>query len=72
MKPIKTYNVGTKSYQMQQHFDGPVILKRDVDYFQMVTFLKASGCDRKKNITPGLKWTFDDDALDMVDEIAGV
>ena len=25
-----------------------------------------------KNITPGMKWTFDGDARDMVDEIAGV
>ena len=37
----------------------------------MATFLKASGCDRQ-NITPGLKWTFDGAARDIVDEIAGV
>ena len=48
-----------------------VVLKRDKDNFSMVTFLKATGCDRQ-NITSVLKWTFDEDARDMVDEIAGI
>ena len=38
----------------------------------MSNILKESGCDRKKNLTKGVKWTFDGAAQDMVDEIAGV
>ena len=34
LKPIKTYNVGTKYYHMQQYFDSPVILKRGEDHFR--------------------------------------
>ena len=56
---------------MQQYFDGPVFLNRDENHFKMATFLKASGCDRQKH-TPGVKWAFDGDARDMVDEIAWV
>ena len=54
---------------MQQCFDGPVVLNLNEDNLKVVTFLKASGCDRQKH-NPGLKWTFD--RADMVDEIAGV
>ena len=48
LKPIKTYNMGTKYYHMHQYFDCTVVLKRDKANFAMVTFWKAHGCDRQK------------------------
>ena len=41
LKPIYTYHVGTKIYNMQQYFDCTVVLKWDKDNFSMATFLKA-------------------------------
>ena len=49
LKPIRSYSERTKYYNIQQYFDGPVILKRDEDHFKMVTFFKASGRDRQKH-----------------------
>ena len=69
---MKTYNVGTKYYHMQQYFDFTVVLKQNKANFSMVTFWKASGCDRQKYITPVVKRTLNEDARDMVDEIAGI
>ena len=65
------HNVGTNYYHMQQYFDCTIVLKRDKDNFSMVTFLKTPGAI-SKNITSVVKWTFDEDARDMVDEIAGI
>ena len=48
LKPIYTYNVGSKNYHMQQYFDCTVILKRYKANVSMVTFWKAPGCDRQK------------------------
>ena len=48
LKPILTYNVGTKYYQMQQYFHCTIILKGDKDNFSIVTFLKATECNRLK------------------------
>ena len=48
-----------------------VVLNRDEEHAKMTSFLKASGCDRQKH-NPGVKWTLDGDARDMVDEIAGL
>ena len=58
---------------MQQYFDGPLGLNRDEDHEKMARFLKVSGCDRQKHTPPppGVRWTFDGAARDMVDEIAG-
>ena len=55
---------------MQQCFDGPVVLSLNEANLKMATFLKASGLIGK-NLTPGLKWTFQGAVRDMVDEIAG-
>ena len=56
---------------MQQYFDGPFVLNRDCGHFKMATLLKASGCDQQKR-NPRVKWPFDGDALDIVDEKAGI
>ena len=56
---------------MQQYFDCTVVLKQDKAKFSMVTFWKALGAIGK-NITSVVKWTFDEAARDMVDEIAGI
>ena len=39
--------------------------------FQTATFWKPLGAIGK-NITSVMKWTFDEDARDMVDELAGI
>ena len=57
---------------MQQYFDCTVVLKRD-----KAKVFKWSCSERPfgaigKNITSVVKWTLDEDARDMVDEIAGI
>ena len=49
LKPISTFNMGTKYYHMQQYFEVQVVLKLDEYHFKMVTFLKASDCNRQKH-----------------------
>ena len=56
---------------MQQYFDYTVVLRRDKDNISMVTFLEAPGCDRQKKPSV-MKWIFDQDTRDLVDEIAGI
>ena len=55
---------------MQQYCNGLVVLNRDEDHFKMTKLLKASWCDRQKH-NPGIKWTVDGDAPDMIYGIAG-
>ena len=56
---------------MQQYIDCTVVLKRDKANFSLVTFWKALSAIGK-NINSIVKWTFDEDGRDMVDEIAGI
>ena len=67
----KQYNVRTKNYHTKQYVNGPVFFNRDVDHFQITTFLKKYGCDEEKH-NPGVKSTVDMDSRDIIDEIAGV
>ena len=63
--------MGTKYYHMQQYFYRTIVSKWDKDIFQWPRSernLDAIG----KNITSVVKWTFDEGARDMVDEIAGI
>ena len=56
---------------MQQYFDGTIVLKWDEDHVKMTRFLKHL-IVISKNITPDVKWTYDGDTEDMVDDKAGV
>ena len=57
--------MGTKYHHMQQYFDGSVALNgmkiifddHDIRYLWMRT---------TKNITPAVKWTFDEDTINLV------
>ena len=56
---------------MQQYFECTIVLKRYKAIFSILTFWKAPGCDRQKyNLRR--KWAFDEDARDMVEELAGI
>ena len=48
LKPILTYNVGTKFYHIQQYFHCTIVLKWDKDNVSIGTFWKAPECDRLK------------------------
>ena len=63
--------MGTKYYHMQQYFDCTVVLKRDKGIFQWSRSEMPLGAIGK-NITSVVKWTFDEDVQDMVDEITGI
>ena len=56
---------------MQQYFDCTVVLKRDKANCQWSRSERPLGANGK-HITPVVKWTFDEDERDMVDEITGI
>ena len=66
-------DLGTKYYHMQQYFDCTFVLKQDEKQliFQWSRSERPLGAIGK-NIISVVKWTFDEGARDMVDEIAGV
>ena len=63
--------MGTKYYNMQRYFDCAVVLKQDKANFQWSCSERPLGAIGK-NITSVVKWTFDEGARDMVDEVAGI
>ena len=63
--------MGTKYYHMQQYFHCTVVSKRYKAFFQWSRSERPLGAIGK-NITSVVKWTFDEGARDMVDEIAGI
>ena len=63
--------MGTKYYHMQHYFDCTVVYSGINLIFQRSRSERPLGAIGK-NITSVVKWTFYEDARDMVDEIAGI
>ena len=63
--------MGTKYYHMQQYFDCTVVLSGIKLIFKWSRSERPLGVIGK-NITSVVKYTFEEDARDMVDEIAGI